>query len=160
MAHENPRSQEINNRERNTNRKIENAFPFNLLTQGEMMWGPYGPLSKSLLHTHRNCLAFAQINRRLVDAFLGIARREQDFALDLSEKMLRQNAASEGSRQRAIVLPPESVDEIFDRAIAGVRDFGQAVVDAQVHSIEEFHKRAREAASSNEESASYAQAAE
>jgi hypothetical protein len=91
------------------------------LTQSELMWGPYHSLSKALLQTQRNFSAFTQINRRLVDAFLGIARREQ-----------------------------ESVDEILESAIAGIRDFGQAVVNAQVHSIDEFQKHAREAVSSGD----------
>jgi hypothetical protein len=101
------------------------------LTQSELMWGPYQSLSKALLQSQRNFSAFTQINRRLVDAFLGIARREQ-----------------------------ESVDEIFESAIAGIRDFGQALVDAQVHSIDEFQKHAREAVSSGNGSFSYAKAAE
>jgi hypothetical protein len=101
------------------------------LTQSELMWGPYHSLSKALLQTQRNFSAFTQINRRLVDEFLGIARREQ-----------------------------ESVDEIFECAIAGIRDFGQALVDAQVHSIDEFQKRAREAVRSGDGSFSYAKAAE
>jgi hypothetical protein len=101
------------------------------LPQSELMWGPYRSLSNAFLQTHRNYSAFAQINRRLVAAFLGIARREQ-----------------------------ESADEIFESAIAGIHDFGQSLIDAQVHSIEEFRKHAREAVSSGERSVRNAEAAQ
>jgi hypothetical protein len=37
------------------------------------------------------------------------------------------------------------MDEIFETAISGLRQFNQAVVDAQVRSIEAFHRHAREA---------------
>ena len=149
-----------NSTERTAERKIENDIPFNLLAQSELMWGPYRSLSKALLHTHHNCSALVQINRKLADEFRDIARREQDFVLELSEKILHRRAESEGSPKRANLLPAESVDEIFESAISGVREFGQALVDAQIHSIEAFHKQAREAAGSGEKSPGYARAAE
>jgi len=135
--------------------KKDKVLPFNFLSQNELAWWPYQSLSKSLLRTHRNTSALLEINRLLVDEMRDIARREQDFVLNLSEKILNRRADS-GDGKRANVLPPEAVDEIFETAINGIRQFGQAVADAQVRSIEAFRQQAREA----EKAASHSQAAE
>ena len=116
--------------------KKDKAFPFNILAQNELMWWPYQSLSKSLLRTHHNTLALLEVNRMLADEMRDIARREQDFVLNLSEKIL--NRRPDGDGKRAEILPPEAVDEIFETAITGIRQFGQAVADAQVRSIEAF----------------------
>lgn len=134
--------------------KNDKVLPFNILSQNELMWWPYQSLSKSLLRTHRNTLALLEVNRLLADEMRDIARREQDFVLNLSEKILNRKADGDG--KRANVLPPETVDEIFETAISGIRQFGQAVADAQVRSIEAFRQHAHEA----EKAANHSQAAE
>jgi len=123
------------------NSSRDNLLPFHF--QSEMVWWPYQSLSKSLLRTHHNASALMEINRRLADEMRNIARREQDFVFELSERIL--NRKSEGDRKAADVMPPETVDEIFQSAISGIRQFNQAVVEAQVRSIEAFHRHAREA---------------
>jgi hypothetical protein len=121
----------------------ENVLPFQLLSQSELVWWPYQTMSKSLLRTHHNAAALIEINRRLADEMRNIARREQDFVFELSEKILRRKADSESKSIN--MLPPETVDEIFETAISGIRQFGQAVAEAQVRSIEAFHRHARDA---------------
>jgi hypothetical protein len=135
--------------------KKDKVLPFNFLSQNELVWWPYQSLSKSLLRTHHNTSALLEINRMLVDEMRDIARREQDFVLNLSERILNRKA-DDGDGKRANMLPPEAVDEIFETAISGIRQFGQAVADAQVRSIEAFRQQAREA----EKAANHAQAAE
>jgi hypothetical protein len=135
--------------------KKNNGFPFNILSQNELVWWPYQSLSKSLLRTHYNTLTLLESNRSLVDEMHDIARRQQDFVFNLSEKILNRRADG-GDGKRVNVLPPETVDEIFETAISGIRQFGQAVADAQVRSIEVFRQQAREA----EQAASRPQAAE
>ncbi|HWF64221.1 MAG TPA: hypothetical protein VN685_06385 [Rhizomicrobium sp.] len=120
----------------NSSQKNSNLLPFNF--QSEMVWWPYQSLSKSLLQTHHNASALIEINRMLADEMRNIARREQDFVFELSERIL--NRKNDGDHK-----PPETVDEIFESAISGIRQFNQAVVDAQVRSIEAFHRHAREA---------------
>ena len=96
MAPEDAKSRKSST-ERTAERKIEKDIPFDLLAQSELMWGPYRSLAKALLHTHHNCSALVQINRKLADEFRDIARREQDFVLELSEKILDRRAGIEGS---------------------------------------------------------------
>ena len=119
-----------------------NPLPLHLLSQSELVWWPYQSLSKSLLQTHYNASALIEINRVLVDEMCNIARREQDFVFELSERILSRKA---NGGTRAEVLPPETVDEIFETAISGLRQFNQAVVDAQIRSIEAFHRHAMDA---------------
>jgi len=116
-------------------------LPFHF--QSELAWWPYQSLSKSLLQTHRNASALIEINRRLADEMRNIARREQDFVFELSERIL--NRKTENDSKRTEAMPPETVDEIFESAISGMRQFNQAVIEAQVRSIEAFHRHAREA---------------
>ena len=125
----------------NSSREHDKLLPFHF--QSEMVWWPYQSLSKSLMRTHHNASALMEINRRLVDELRNIARREQDFVFELSERIL--NRTNESDHKQPDVMPPETVDEIFESAISGIRQFNQAVVDAQVRSIEAFHRHAREA---------------
>lgn len=119
-----------------------NLLPFHLLSRSELVWWPYQSLSKSLLQTHHNASALVEINRRLADEMRHIARREQDFIFELSERIL--NRRSEG--KPAEESPVETVDEIFESAISGLRQFNQALMDAQIRSIEAFRRHAHDAA--------------
>lgn len=122
----------------------DKLMPLHRLSQSEMVWWPYQSLSKSLLQTHHNASALVEINRRLADEMRNIARREQDFVFEFSERILNRRATGQ---KPADMLPPETVNEIFESAISGLRQFNQAVIDAQVRSIEAFHRHALEAAS-------------
>lgn len=138
----------------------ENILPFNLLSQNELVWWPYRSLSKSLLQTHHNTAAMLEINRMLADEMREIARREQDFLLNLSEKIFSQKNDPESLSRRVSFLPPEAVDEIFETAISGIRQFGQAVADAQIRSLEAFRQHAHEGAETGREVPPHAEAAE
>jgi hypothetical protein len=140
--------------------KAENILPFQLLSQSELVWWPYRSLSRSLLQTHRNTSAMLEINRMLADEMRDIARREQDFLLNLSEQIFNRKNDGESLSKRVSFLPPETVDEIFETAISGVRQFGQAVADAQIRSLEAFRQHARDAAGMSQQAAPHAQAAE
>src|SRR6185503_6234216 len=131
---------------RNGAPKAENILPFNLLSQSELVWWPYRSLSRSLLQTHHNTSAMLEINRLLADEMRNIARREQDFLLNLSEQIFNRKNDRDGASKRVNFLPPETVDEIFETAISGIRQFGQAVADAQIRSLEAFRQHARDAA--------------
>lgn len=126
-----------------SSQKNNSLLPFHLLSRSELVWWPYQSLSKSLLQTHHNASAMLEINRRLVDEMRNIARREQDFIFELSERII--NRKNESDTKHAEVMPPETVEEIFETAISGLRQFNQAVIDAQVRSIEAFRRHAREA---------------
>lgn len=118
-------------------RHRNDGLPFHF--QSELIWWPYQSLSKSLVQTHHNASALVEINRMLADEMRDIARREQDFVFELSEQILDRTTR----RDKAETLPPETVDEIFHAAISGLRQFNQAVIDAQIRSLEAFHRHAR-----------------
>jgi hypothetical protein len=115
------------------------GLPFNIFSQSEFLLWPYRSLSKVLLRTHHNAAELLEINRKLADELREIIRRQQDFALEFSERLL--NAKGNDATARA----PERVNEYFDSAIASVREFGQAIADAQVHSIEALRDHTRKA---------------
>lgn len=123
----------------------EKLLPLHLLAQSELVWWPYRSLSKTLLQTHHNAAALLEINRMLADEMRNLARREQDFVFELSERILSRRTNGGNGRKEIEVLPPETVDEIFESAISGIRQFNQAMVDAQVRSIEAFHRHALDA---------------
>jgi hypothetical protein len=126
-----------------SSQKNANLLPLHSLSRSELVWWPYQSLSKSLLQTHHNASALIEINRRLADEMRHIARREQDFIFELSERIL--NRKSESDAKAAEAAPIETVDEIFESAISGLRQFNQAVIDAQIRSIEAFRHHAHEA---------------
>ncbi|MGH6827951.1 MAG: hypothetical protein ACREFW_03465 [Rhizomicrobium sp.] len=138
--------------------KGENVLPFNLLSQSELTWWPYRSLSKTLLQTHHNAAALLEINRALADEMREIARREQDFVLNLSERIFSEKNEGDNPTRRVGFFSPQAVDEIFETAITGIRQFGQAMADAQVRSIEVFREHAREASEANQKSSSQSQA--
>ena len=149
-----------NNTEHQDKRKGNPFLPFEMLRVSEVMWAPYRSLTTTLMHAHRNTAALIQINRKLADEFRDITRRQQDFLLDFSEKMLSQVSEGTGASKRVGALPIESMDQYFESAIAGVREFGTAIADAQVHSIEALREHAHEVAKTSPNSVGTAHAAE
>ena len=123
--------------------KSGDLLPLHHLSRSELVWWPYQALSKSLLQTHHNAAALVDINRMLADEIRSIARREQDFIFEFSERILARRA--EGDDRHTEAMPRETVDEIFETAITGLRQFNQAVIDAQVRSIEAFRDHAHQA---------------
>jgi hypothetical protein len=122
--------------------RTDNLLPLHLVSKSELVWWPYQSLSKSLLQTHHNAAALLEVNRMLADEMRDIARREQDFVFELSERILKRRAQD---GRTAELMQAETVDELFRNAIAGLRQFNQAVIDAQVRSIQAFHQHARDA---------------
>ena len=110
--------------------------PFYYLAKNEGFWWPYRSLSKALLQTQRNSLAYLEANRRLIDAMRSIIRREQDLVYEVSETALIA-ACKIGSRMddRAPAERSEA-NEAFDRAMTGIRELGEAWIDAQVRSLD------------------------
>ena len=101
-----------------------------------------------------------EINRKLLDDLRRIVRREQELVLDMSEKMFEKMTAKDGSA-RPFAFEPGAMEEMCQSAIAGIRELGQALSDAQVQSIEAFREHARkEFAAGGEKSSQPAEAAE
>jgi hypothetical protein len=136
-------------------------MPFSILSQSELLWWPYRSLSKIILQTHRDTRAYMEINRKLLDDLRRIARREQELVFEMSEKMFERMKAKDGSTSGAPVVEPGVMEEMCESAIAGIRELGQALSEAQVQSIEAFREHARkELAGTPDEASQLAEAAE
>jgi hypothetical protein len=90
----------------------------------EVCWWPFQAVSKALLQTQRNTAAYLEANRRLVDEMRDIMRKERELLLELSE-----TGRSEANKA-------------FNRAVRGIRELGEAWIDAQVRSLERMHASA------------------
>lgn len=123
-------------------RKTEPNLPLANLYKSELLWAPYRAMSKLMLHTHHNTAAWISINRKLADELREIARREQDFVMDFAEKMLTRGTespvAESGNR-----MAPEAMEHLYETAIEGVREFGQAFAAAQIRSLEALRDQSR-----------------
>jgi len=113
----------------NTERKEAEAS-FDFFPGGEAMWWPFRSVSKALLQTQSNALAYLEANRRLIDEMRNILRKEQELVIELSETALKKPASS------GAVTVPGNVNEMFGRAVMGIRELGEAWIDAQVRSLD------------------------
>jgi hypothetical protein len=143
---------EAKSRTESKERKVEtknNASPmFDIMARSDLMLWPYRALSKALLRTQSDLTAFVEVNRKLADEMRDIVRREQDLVLDISEKLLTR-ATSAANGGTSPVIPSAELEEIYDSAVAGIRDLGKAVADAQIRSIESLRNHARSAMGHN-----------
>ncbi len=140
-----------------TNRLAPKRSPSQIVNQDELTWWPYQSLSRALLQTHRNTVAFMKINRTLLDDLNEINRRHQDLVFDVSEKLFEASTRKRGDQ--IATLQPEDVTEVYQVALSGIREFGQAVADAHVRSIEALWRHAIKT-NGNETKHSLPQAAE
>ena len=126
--------------------KFENGLPFATLYQSDLWWAPARAAANLLLQTHRNAAAMVRINRKLADEFRGIMRREEDVMLDLSERMFHRMTDGEAKSGDGGSTARESFAQLYETAIAGVRELSQAMTDAQTRSIEALRDHAQAAA--------------
>ena len=136
------------------------ALPLSLVNHGDAWWSSFRSLSNALLHSHHNAAALMEVNRKLADELLEIARRQQNLALDVSEKLLQQMSAAAPAAGRVEPIRPETFDGYFDSAIQGIREFGQAIADAQVHSLEAMREHALALTQKAQDEVEHAEAAE
>jgi hypothetical protein len=120
---------------------IGSSEMFNFFTSPEAMWWPFRTVSKALLQTQSNAIAYLEAQRRLVDEMQNIVRKEQNLVLELSETALatitKSGAPHGGASESA------EVNEMFDRAMSGIRELGEAWIDAQVRSLDIMRSRDR-----------------
>jgi hypothetical protein len=87
-----------------------------LSAKNELMWWPYRSVSRALLQTQRNAAAYLEANQQLVEGMQAIVRQEQTLVSELSETAFNTN-------------------DIFLRAMRGIRELGEAWIDAQLRSL-------------------------
>jgi hypothetical protein len=129
--------------------KSQKAPATNLFAKNDLLLWPYKSLSKALIRTQHDFSIFIEVNRKLADEMREIVRREQDLVMQISEKMLERISSTENSEGKPM-LPAAEIEEIYDSAVAGIRELGKAVADAQIRSIESLRARARSALSQSE----------
>jgi len=122
--------------------KKENGGPdannslFNLFAKNDGFWWPYRSFAKALFGTQKNASAYLEANRKLMDEMRDIVRKEQDLALAISQKMLGGAADANGPLNGGMMSGASEVNAMFERATTGLREIGQAWVDAQVRSLD------------------------
>ncbi len=122
----------------------KSSTPFNLVGEAELVWWPYRSLCRTLLHTHHNTRALVEVNRKLADEMREITRRQQDYMLEMSEKFLARASGDKANAKSPSQSGTESFDELYDSAIAALREFGTSLADAQIRSVnalrDQMHK--------------------
>jgi hypothetical protein len=110
----------------------------NLFAKNDGFWWPHRSLAKALLCTQENASAYVEANRKLLDEMRAIVRKEQDLALEISQKALEAVAENGSSK---IPDGPE-VNAVFERAINGLRALGEDWMNAQLRSLDVMRSHA------------------
>lgn len=139
-------------------RSPDNVYSYGMLPESKLAWWPYRTFSKVFLHTMRGSVAQAKINGRLADQLREILLREQGRALDLSEKLMKRQGNGAGPSKSE--QPAEAFDEFFDGTIGEIRQAGQALVEAQICSIEALREHVKQGSTHMQKSAQREQVAE
>lgn len=110
----------------------------------EFLWAPARATANMMLRAQRNAMAMMQINRKLADELRGIMRHEQDVMCDVSEKLFTRmtsgNARSEENGSS------EPLGQLYDTAVESMREFNEAVAEAQSRSFAALREHAQAAA--------------
>lgn len=111
---------------------------FNLFAKNDGFWWPYRSFAKALMETQKDASAYLEANRTLMDEIRDIVRKEQDLSLEISSQML-EGVTKNG---KGGIPDPSEVNAMFDRAIASLRELGEAWMDAQVRSLDAMRHHA------------------
>jgi CRP-like cAMP-binding protein len=107
---------------------------FAAIAGNEMMWAPYRAMCDAFLRASRNSKVLLDVNRKLSDELLEIARRQQDLARETSEKLFDRL-----SRQDREKISPKQYQEAFDdlstATVETLRELGAAFAEAQTKSV-------------------------
>jgi hypothetical protein len=109
----------------------------------ELVWAPYRMACRLWLEAHHHALAVTEINRRLADEYLGMIRHNQDRAHEAMDKILHRLADGDGLPTGVGTLTTESITELYESAVMGLRELSNAMTEAQSRSIEALQKHAQ-----------------
>ena len=134
--------------EKHRNGADMNAPLFNLFAKNDGFWWPYRSFAKALLATQKDASAYLETNRDLMDEMREIVRREQDLSLEISQKAIEQltKAAAMNGHGKADTA---EINAIFDRAITGLHELGEAWMNAQMRSLDAMRSYAATAQKPN-----------
>ena len=131
-----------------TNNGWENENPLlALLSKGDEFWSPYRSLAKAMLATQKDAFAYLDANRRLFDEMREILRKEQDLALEISQKSL-DRVAKNGWNHGGTVLEASDVSAIFEVATSGWQELSEAWMHAHMRSLDAMRSYAADSAKS------------
>jgi hypothetical protein len=114
--------------------KTDNPL-LSLLSKGDEFWAPYRSFAKAWLATQKDAFAYLDANRKLFDEMREILRKEQDLALEISQKSI-DRVAKKGLGHGGAVLDPSEVSAMFEVATAGWQELGEAWMHAQMRSLD------------------------
>jgi hypothetical protein len=106
------------------------------LARDEGFWCPFRAVSEALLQTQQNSVAYLEANRCLVDMARNIMLKEQDLVFELSETAFSTVCRVGMRLDRSAAIERDEVNEVFNRALTGIRELGEAWIDAQVRSLD------------------------
>jgi hypothetical protein len=109
--------------------------PFHLVVGNEGLWWPYRSMCRALFQMQRDRALVLAVHRKMVDEVAAILRLEQDMVLQLSTKVL-ECIADAGGRETSGRGYSVETNNIFDHAIACIRELGEAVINTQIRSLE------------------------
>lgn len=103
------------------------------LFRSDMFWAPARAAANILLRSQKNAIAMMQINRKLADELRDIMRHEQDVICDVSQKMFtRMTSGAVRSEESGSTEP---LGQFYETAVESVREFNEAVAEAQSRSF-------------------------
>jgi hypothetical protein len=100
-------------------------------TNEGFLW-PYRSFAKTLMQTQMGAWAYLEANRKLTNQVLDLVRKEQDLSLEMSSKVLKKVAGSDGPSVRDL----SDVNAMFQHAFEGMRELSEAWMTAQMHSLD------------------------
>jgi hypothetical protein len=106
-------------------------------TNEGLMW-PYRSFAKTLMQTQMGTWAYLEANRKLTDQVIGIVRKEQDLSLEMCSKVLKRVASNDGPSVRDL----SEVNAMFQQALEGMRELGEAWMSAQMRSVDVVREQA------------------
>lgn len=113
---------------------------FDLFSKNDGFWWPYRSFAKALLSTQKNASAYLEANRKLIDEMRNIVRKERDLALEISEKAL--GGVAEKDWPNGAMPGASEVNVMFERGASGLRELGEAWMNAQMDSLDAMRSHA------------------
>src|SRR5262245_44786203 len=109
-----------------------------LFSKNEGFWWLYRSIAEALMKTQVDASAYLETNRQLMDEIRDIIRKEQDLSLEISNRMLKGT-----TENGAPALHDASeVNAMFDRAMEGMRELGEAWMNAQLRQLDVMREHA------------------
>lgn len=104
------------------------------LISDELAWWPYRSVANAMLQSRDSFCSLLDVHRKFADQMREIVRREQDNALELSEKLVNRITSAHGNGAASAMSA--DLEQIYGTAVKSMRELGRAVADVQMRSLE------------------------